>query len=94
MRPPPFPRRVLFFATLIAAGSLAGPAFAQAINIDLGKGNGGLTERVIQLVALMTVLTLAPSILIMVTSFTRIVVVLSLPAHGARHCSRRRPTRC
>ena len=38
----------------------------------------GLTERVIQLVALLTVLSLAPSILVMVTSFTRIVVVLSL----------------
>jgi flagellar biosynthetic protein FliP len=37
-----------------------------------------LTERVIQLVAFMTVLSLAPSILIMMTSFTRIVVVLSL----------------
>jgi flagellar biosynthetic protein FliP len=37
-----------------------------------------LTERVIQLVALLTVLSLAPSILVMVTSFTRIVVVLSL----------------
>jgi flagellar biosynthetic protein FliP len=37
-----------------------------------------LTERVIQLVAFMTVLSLAPSILVMMTSFTRIVVVLSL----------------
>jgi flagellar biosynthetic protein FliP len=33
---------------------------------------------VIQLVALITVLSLAPSILVMMTSFTRIVVVLSL----------------
>jgi flagellar biosynthetic protein FliP len=33
---------------------------------------------VIQLIALVTVLSLAPSILVMVTSFTRIVVVLSL----------------
>ena len=31
-----------------------------------------------QLIALLTVLSLAPSILVMVTSFTRIVVVLSL----------------
>src|SRR5262249_55741049 len=38
----------------------------------------GLTERVIQLIAFLTVLSLAPSILIMMTSFTRIVVVLSL----------------
>ena len=44
---------------------------------DLRQG-GGLTERVLQLIALLTVLSLAPSILVMVTSFTRIVVVLSL----------------
>jgi flagellar biosynthesis protein FliP len=37
-----------------------------------------LTERVIQLVAFVTVLSLAPSILVMMTSFTRIVVALSL----------------
>jgi flagellar biosynthesis protein FliP len=54
------------------------PAPAQDISINFGQGNGGLTERVIQLVAFMTVLSLAPSILVMMTSFTRIVVVLSL----------------
>jgi flagellar biosynthetic protein FliP len=53
------------------------PAAAQDISINLGQG-GGLTERVIQLIAFITVLSLAPSILVMMTSFTRIVVVLSL----------------
>ena len=52
-------------------------AAAQAVNIDLGTG-AGLTERVVQLVGLLTVLSLAPSIVIMTTSFVRIVVVLSL----------------
>jgi flagellar biosynthesis protein FliP len=64
----------------LAAGLVVGlsaPAVAQDISINFGQGNG-LTERVIQLIALMTVLSLAPSILVMVTSFTRIVVVLSL----------------
>jgi flagellar biosynthetic protein FliP len=51
--------------------------FAQSINIDLGQG-GTVTGRVIQLVALTTVLALAPSILVVVTSFIRIVVVLSI----------------
>ena len=37
-----------------------------------------MAERALQLIAVITVLSLAPSILIMVTSFTRIVVVLSL----------------
>jgi flagellar biosynthesis protein FliP len=50
---------------------------AQDISINFGQGTG-LTERVLQLTALLTVLSLAPSILVMVTSFTRIVVVLSL----------------
>ncbi len=55
------------------------PAVAQDISINLGgAGNGGVTERAIQLIALLTVLSIAPSILIMMTSFTRIVVVLSL----------------
>jgi flagellar biosynthetic protein FliP len=56
-------------------------AAAQSLNIDLGGGAGagtGVTERAIQLIALLTVLSLAPSILVMVTSFTRIVVVLSI----------------
>ena len=64
---------VIFGATL----ALAFPATAQDISVTFGQG-GGLTERVLQLVALLTVLSLAPSILVMVTSFTRIVVVLSL----------------
>ncbi|NCC03759.1 MAG: flagellar biosynthetic protein FliP [Proteobacteria bacterium] len=49
---------------------------AQAINLDLGQGPT-TSARLIQLTLLMTVLALAPSILIMVTCFTRVVVVLS-----------------
>ena len=56
---------------------LSNPAHAQDISVNFGQG-AGLTERVIQLIALLTVLSLAPSILVMMTSFTRIVVVLSL----------------
>ncbi|MEP4033535.1 flagellar type III secretion system pore protein FliP [Roseibium polysiphoniae] len=56
---------------------LAGPAFAQEITVGFGE-DASLTERAVQLVALLTILSLAPSILVMVTSFTRIVVVLSL----------------
>ena len=61
------------FAQDAAAAGGAGAA----INIDLGTG-AGLTARVVQLVGLMTVLSLAPSIVIMTTSFVRIIVVLSL----------------
>ena len=43
-----------------------------------GVPSDGLTGRIIQLIAMITVLSLAPSILVMMTSFVRIVVVLSL----------------
>ncbi|MCG8561331.1 MAG: flagellar type III secretion system pore protein FliP [Hyphomicrobiales bacterium] len=56
---------------------MAEPALAQNVTIGFGEGSG-VTERAIQLIALITVLSLAPSILVMVTSFTRIIVVLSL----------------
>jgi flagellar biosynthetic protein FliP len=52
------------------------PAAAQTFTLDLGDG-ATTSGRIIQLMALITVLSLAPSILVMVTSFTRIVVVLS-----------------
>ena len=56
----------------------AEPALGQSFQLDLGDDSEGSTaSRLIQLVALITVLSLAPSILVMVTSFTRIVVVLS-----------------
>src|ERR1700730_16826762 len=67
----------LRFAAAFVLAAATIPAGAQDISVTFGRGTG-LTERVLQLVALVTVLSLAPSILIMVTSFTRIVVVLSL----------------
>lgn len=66
----------LLGATLVALLALAVPAEAQSLNLDFGDG-GSATGRIVQIVALMAILSLAPSILIMVTSFVRIVVVLS-----------------
>jgi flagellar biosynthesis protein FliP len=56
----------------------AGAAAAQTLTLDLGEGGGSSTARLIQLVATVTLLSLAPGLLVTVTSFTRIVVVLSL----------------
>jgi flagellar biosynthetic protein FliP len=76
-------RKHLLTLAFLALSLAPGLALAQAaapgpaLNIDLGTG-AGLTERVVQLVGLLTVLSLAPSIVIMTTSFVRIVVVLSL----------------
>jgi flagellar biosynthetic protein FliP len=72
-------RRAALLAAITTCAAMVFPAaaMAQALNINLGTG-AGLTERVVQLVGLLTVLSLAPSIVIMTTSFVRIVVVLSL----------------
>lgn len=64
-------------ALAIGAGVAHAQAVNPAINIDLGTGDG-LTARVLQMAGLITVLSVAPSILIMTTCFVRIVVVLSL----------------
>ncbi|MDR3450016.1 MAG: flagellar type III secretion system pore protein FliP [Alphaproteobacteria bacterium] len=61
---------------MIALFALAPQAVAQSINFDMGNGPSA-TAHIIQSVLLITVLSLAPSILVMVTSFTRIIVVLS-----------------
>lgn len=51
---------------------------AQSLTLDMGQGGGAFTGRIVQLLGLMTVLSLAPSIVMMVTSFTRMVVVFSI----------------
>ncbi len=63
------------FALLLISAASAQDLPGFSFNFPEGTG---LTSRALQLVALLTVLSLAPSILVMVTSFTRIVVVLSL----------------
>jgi flagellar biosynthetic protein FliP len=52
------------------------PAAAQSLTLDLGD-EGSTTGRIVEIIALLTILSLAPGILVMVTSFTRIIVVLS-----------------
>ena len=75
MRPAP---RLLRTLALVAMGLLvAGSAQAQSINVDLGQPGASVSGQILRLVLLVTILSLAPSILVMVTSFTRIVIVLS-----------------
>ena len=68
--------RFLAVALVPAIALLPQSAAAQTINLDLGDGPSS-TGRLVQLFLLFTVLSIAPSILVMVTCFTRIVVVLS-----------------
>ncbi len=67
------------FAPLLFLAMLMLPllAHAQSLTLDMGGGGASVTNRVVQLIALTTILSLAPSILLMVTSFTRIIIVFS-----------------
>jgi len=65
-------------ATAPAAAAPAGGTEAKAsINLDLG-GVGGKPSQSLMIIVLITLLSVAPALLIMLTSFTRIVIVLSL----------------
>jgi flagellar biosynthetic protein FliP len=70
-------------AVVLAAMTWSVPAWSQSVSLDLGQGGqAGTTSRLIQLSIAMGVLSLAPSLLVMVTAFTRIVIVLSLLRSG------------
>ncbi len=83
--------RVLILTAMTAAGSLlsAGAAMAApgdptppaapgipAISVEVG-GTGGATQSVM-IIAMLTVLSVAPALLLLTTSFTKIAVVLAL----------------
>ncbi|NKC33668.1 flagellar type III secretion system pore protein FliP [Falsiroseomonas selenitidurans] len=55
-----------------------GAALAQSLNLDLGAGQPGTTARLLQFTALIGLLSLAPSLVVMMTAFARIVIVLAL----------------
>ncbi|HLH48778.1 MAG TPA: flagellar type III secretion system pore protein FliP [Roseiarcus sp.] len=71
---------------LVAAALLLMTASAAAQTVDLGSllpNNGAsATARIIQMVVILTVLSVAPGLLIMVTSFTRFIVALSFLRTG------------
>ena len=68
-----------FFITIMLASSVSAiaPAVAQDVSISLGE-DASLTGRAMQLIALMTVLSLAPGLAIMITCFPFVVTVLSI----------------
>ncbi|WP_028032501.1 flagellar type III secretion system pore protein FliP [Chelativorans sp. J32] len=73
-------------AGLLLLAILAGAPPAAAQTLDLGalagQANGTSVGYIIQLFGLLTVLSIAPGILIMVTSFTRFVIVFSILRTG------------
>ncbi len=64
----------------VLAAAMPTAALAQSATVELGSGS--VSGRAIMLVVMLTVLSLAPGILMTVTSFTRIVVALSLLRTG------------
>ena len=69
--------RAVFWPTVAVAATLAMPVHAQELSLDLGDGNA-LSGRIIQLFLVMTVLSLAPGVAVMVTCFPFMLTVLSL----------------
>ncbi|MDD4557207.1 MAG: flagellar type III secretion system pore protein FliP [Alphaproteobacteria bacterium] len=69
----------LFVVALLLTGFFSFDVFAQALTLSAGENmTGTATGRIFNLIALISILSLAPSILVMMTSFTRIIVVFSL----------------
>ncbi|MBF9042660.1 flagellar type III secretion system pore protein FliP [Rhodobacterales bacterium HKCCE4037] len=68
----------ILISTLLATALIVpDPLSAQEITFDLGNG-GSLTARTFQLIALITLLSLAPGLAVMVTCFPFVVTVLSI----------------
>ncbi len=63
---------------LLAPEVQAQAAGIPAISVDGGAGDGQTYSVTLEILALMTLLTLLPAILLMMTSFTRIIIVLSI----------------
>jgi flagellar biosynthesis protein FliP len=75
-------RRAIGIGVALLAASY--PAAAQSVDLNSLVPAGGATAsgRIIELVAILTVLSVAPGLLIMVTSFTRFIVALSFLRSG------------
>lgn len=68
----------------LAAMAMIPSAQAQSLSLNLGPAasGGSVTTSVVGLIAITTILSVAPGILVVATAFTRLVVVLSLLRTG------------
>jgi flagellar biosynthetic protein FliP len=74
--------KVLLLALVLVVLPEVALAQIPDLNSLLPPGNGSTSGRIIQLMALITVLSVAPGLLIMMTSFTRFAVALSFLRSG------------
>ena len=71
-------RGSLFFITLVLAADVVEAQGLPALTVVDSGVQGTQYSLTLQLLALMTVLTVLPSLVLMMTSFTRIIIVLSI----------------
>jgi len=74
--------KIFLLVLLLVVVPEAASAQIPDLNSLLPPGNGSTSGRIVQLMALLTVLSVAPGLLIMVTSFTRFAVALSFLRAG------------
>ncbi len=74
-------KRLVFFVVIVLS---AGSAAAQTPDLGalLPAGGASASGRIIEMVALITVLSIAPGLLVMATSFTRFIIALSFLRAG------------
>lgn len=66
-------------AILLVWGFSFNDAAAQSLSLNVADApNGSATARIFNVIMMITVLSIAPSILIMMTSFTRLIIVFSI----------------
>ena len=75
-------RRGLLALALILVSATAAHAQVPDLGTLIPPGSSSVSGRIVQLVALLTVLSVAPGLLIMVTSFTRFIIALSFLRSG------------
>lgn len=75
-------RIIVLSLFLLCLSGLPSTILADSFSINLGESGGSFVGRMVQIFALVTVLSLAPAIIVMITSFVRIVVVLSILRHA------------
>ncbi len=76
-------KRLAIIAAIVLV-LLPGAALAQTINLQdlIPQGQGSTSGRILQLIALISVLSVAPGLLVTVTCFTRFIIALSFLRSG------------
>lgn len=74
--------RLVLAACFLALMAAAAHAQVPDLSSLLPEGEGSASGRIVQMIALLTVLSVAPGLLVMVTSFTRFAVALSFLRSG------------